>query len=162
MAASRTSSAGRGAMGGGPTMSAASASVSTMSGEKVSLASRAPRAGMVPNGLTMTSPASRQTSAQAMTQDSARVTPVSLIGFGHRLGGGRVGSCRRPLRQAGPVLLVVHQDVALGEGLPLGGVGGRGGVLLLECLVAPVVGRVGGEVRATRRLGHAVDQQAVG
>ena len=33
---------------------------------------------MVPNGLTMTSPASRQTSAQAMTQDSARVTPGSL------------------------------------------------------------------------------------
>src|SRR3984957_8412135 len=79
MAASRASAAGGVAMGGAPTMSAASPSVRTMSGEKVSLASRAPRAGMVPNGLTMTSPASRHTSAQAMTQDSARVTPMSSV-----------------------------------------------------------------------------------
>ena len=77
MAASRTSSAGRVASGGAPTMSAASPSVSTRSGAKVSLASRAPSAGMVPNGLAMTSPSPRQASAQAMTQDSARVTPGS-------------------------------------------------------------------------------------
>ena len=38
-------------------MSAASPSVSTRSGEKVDLARRAPREGMVPKGLTITSPA---------------------------------------------------------------------------------------------------------
>ena len=41
------------------------------------------------------------------------------------------------------------------------GSAGRGGVLLLERLVAPVVGRVGGEVRAAGGLGHAVGQHAV-
>jgi hypothetical protein len=69
--------------------------------------------GMVPKGLTMTSPASRQASAQAMTHDSARVTPGSPI-------------MPPPLGHVGPVLVVVDVDVALGEGLPLGGVGGRG------------------------------------
>ncbi len=78
MAASRTSSPGRVAMGGAPTMRAASPSVSTRSGAKVSLASRAPSAGTLPKGLAMISPSPRQASAQATTQDSARVTPGSV------------------------------------------------------------------------------------
>ena len=82
MAASRTSSAAAVAIGGAPTIKAASPSVRTRSGAKVSLASRAPSEGMVPNGLAITSPASRQASAQAMTQNSARVTPASLTGPG--------------------------------------------------------------------------------
>jgi hypothetical protein len=54
--------------------SRASPSVSRMSGEKVSRASRAPIDTIVVIGLTMISPASRNNSAQAMTHTSARLT----------------------------------------------------------------------------------------
>src|SRR5271163_3394831 len=61
----------------------------------------------------------------------------------------------------GPVLVLAHVDVAPGEGLPGGRVAGRGGVLLLERLVAPVVGWIGGEVRTAGCLCHPVSQQTV-
>src|SRR6516165_4720261 len=148
MAASRTSSPGRAASGGAPTMSAASPSVRTRSGAKVSLASLAPSDGMVPKGLAMTSPAPRQASAQAMTQDSARVTPGLTL---RRVSASLTpvpDSRRCPFLDAGLVLVFGHEDVALGEGVPLAGVTRRRGVLLLERLVACVIGRIGREVRA--------------
>ena len=76
MAASRTSSAGRAAMGGAPTMRAASPSVSTMSGEKVRLASRAPERG---NG------------AEGADHDLARVAPDVGAGNDAGLGPGDAG-----------------------------------------------------------------------
>ncbi len=49
-----------------------------------------------------------------MTQDSARVTPDSLSGVGLAHGARSV--------DAGLVLVFVDDDVALGEGPPLGGI----------------------------------------
>ena len=63
-------------MAGVSAMSRASPSVSTMSGEKVSRASLAPIETMVVIGLTMISPASRKSSAQATAHTSARVTAI--------------------------------------------------------------------------------------
>ena len=72
---SRTSVDGAAPSGGAPATRAASPSVRTRSGAKVSRASRAPSAGAVPKALAMTSPSPRNTSAQATAQYSARVTP---------------------------------------------------------------------------------------
>ena len=59
--------------------SRASPSVSTMSGEKVRRARRAPIDTMVAIGLTMISPASRKSSAHATAHTSARVTDITAL-----------------------------------------------------------------------------------
>ena len=50
-----------------------------MSGEKVSRASRAPTEATVVIGLIMISPASRNSSAQATTHTSARLTDITTL-----------------------------------------------------------------------------------
>ena len=74
-----------------PSTRAASPSVRTRSGAKVSRASRAPMAGAVPKALAITSPSPRNTSAQATAQYSARVTPVSAVSVRRLLGGSLAG-----------------------------------------------------------------------
>ncbi len=64
-------------MAGVSAMMRASPSVSTMSGEKVSRASRAPIWTIVVIGETMISPASRNNSAHATAHTSARVTDIT-------------------------------------------------------------------------------------
>ena len=66
-------------MAGVSAISRASPSVSRMSGENVSRASRAPIDTMVVIGLTMISPASRNSSAQATAHTSARVTEITWL-----------------------------------------------------------------------------------
>ncbi len=104
----------------------------------------------------MISPAPpRQASAQAMTHDSARVTPMSApVAL--------APAARAALSHVGPVLVLGHEEIARAEGVPFGRVaGGGGGVFLLERLVAPVVGRIGGEVRPAGTLDHPVGHHAV-
>ena len=72
--ASSTSSARAEDSDGVLAMSAASPSVSTRSGAKVSRARRAPICGTVPKGLAITSPSPRQAWAHATAHTSARVT----------------------------------------------------------------------------------------
>ena len=60
---------------------------------------------MVPNGLAMISPAPRQASAQAMTQDSARVSRAGRSSLMTRL----------PLLHVGLVLVLGHVEVALAK-----------------------------------------------
>ncbi len=136
--------------------SRASPSVSRMSGEKVSRASRAPIDTMFAIGLTMISPASRNSSAHATAHTSARVTditslPPSPTGF-LELADGRL------------VVGLAAGQVGLHELLPRL-VGRRGlGVVPLELLVAAVVRLGRGEVGAVGGLDdgvhhHPVDQQ---
>ena len=148
MFASRTSSDGRVAIGGAPTISAASPSVSEMSGEKVQLGQPGAEGG---------------DGAERADHHLARLAPDLGAGDDAGFGAGDAGVAhvRLPFGHVRPVLVVTDEDVAVGECFPLGGVGGRGRVLLLELLVAPVVGRVGGEVGAAGGRGHPVDQHAM-
>ena len=126
--------------------SSASPSVITSSGSNVALASRPPIIGSVPIGLARISPSSRKHSASATAQTSARVGATD------------------PRAHAATACLVLglgHVDVAGAEVVPGVVALGAGGVLLLERFVARVVGDALGEVRAVRRLDHAVGHQAV-
>src|SRR5438270_6838437 len=126
--------------------SSASPSVMTRSGSKAARASRPPIMGTLPIGLARISPSPRNASATATTQISARVAAVI------------VGS--QPDRLA---VLVVAADVEVAgaERVPRVVVARRRGVLALEGLVALVVWSARREVRAERRLDHAVDHEPV-
>src|SRR5580692_1706467 len=119
-------------------MSAASPSVSTRSGAKVSRARRAPIWGTMPKGLAITSPSPRHAWAHATAQTSARVTSTSGTGG---------------LRHGGAVAGLVDLEVAAVEGGPGVGIGGRRRIRLLEGLVAVVVGWTRCEVGAAGGLG---------
>ena len=126
-----------------------------MSGENVSRANRAPIDTMVVIGLTMISPASRNNSAHATAQTSARVTEITWLllwrssrpsaNFAHR----------------GLVVGLATGQIGGDELLPrLVGAGGFG-VVPLELLVAAVIRFGGGEVRAVGRLDDGVDHHPV-
>src|SRR5580704_4759069 len=134
--ASSTSSSRRDDTDGVLAMRAASPSVSTRSGEKVSRANRAPIWGTVPKGLAMTSPSPRHAWAHATAQTSARVTSVPGIG-GFRHGGAVAG--------------LVDLEVVAVEGGPGVGIGGRRRIGLLEGLGAVVVGWTRREMGAAGR-----------
>src|SRR5579863_5590423 len=105
-------------------MSAASPSVSTRSGAKVSRARRAPMPGTMPKGLAITSPSPRHAWAHATAQTSARETSTSdMGGFGH----------------GGAVAGLVDLEITAVEGGPGVGIGGRRRIGLLEGLVAVVI-----------------------
>src|SRR5438309_8145351 len=110
------------------------------SGSNVSFAKRAPIVGITPNALARISPSPRNTSAQAATHTSPRVTSAM---------DGRL------------VLLLARVQVPGLEREPRLRVGGGSRVFALERFVALVVRDAGREVRAPRGLHHAIHQEPV-
>src|SRR5690606_2421516 len=140
-----------------PRIRYASPSESSSSGEKVWRASRAPMAGMVPKALAKISPLSRNASAHATTQTSARVTAAPVPVAGESI----AWSYRRLLTAVRHGRLVVRLragKVTIPERLPGSGAAGRRRVLPLKVLVPVVVRGARGEVRPVGCFHHARHQ----
>ena len=131
-------------------MRRASPSVMARSGSKVARARRPPIIGMVPIGLARISPSPRKHSAMATTHTSARSTRPASWSRHRALPSARsLAWYSASSRSSQSARNSAHASGDLAAD----------GVLLLERLVARVVGIAGGEVGAVGRLDHAVDEQ---